>query len=179
MRTMTSTLLMLLTATLILSAAPPAATAAEPAAQPDRRPMVMVDKNRNYRVVYDIHSNATEAGVSKGLYYARGLYEAFRKQGVKPKQVHVHLVLHGEAAAMLLKDSVYQSTNFDPFINNPNDHIVQDLLDLGASVEICHSAMKGHGWKAEDIMPGVTIVHDGYTRLVQLQNQGYAYIGGF
>jgi intracellular sulfur oxidation DsrE/DsrF family protein len=139
----------------------------------------MVNKNRSYRVVYDIHTNATEAGVSKGLYYARGLYEAFGKQGVKPKQVHVHLVLHGDAAAMLLNDAAFQATNFDPFANNPNDHIVQGLLHLGASVEICHSAMKGHGWKPEDVMPGVTIVHDGYTRLVQLQNQGYAYIGGF
>ena len=166
---------------MVLLAAPlplPAA-AAESAAQADTRPMLMVDKKHSYRVVYDIKTNATEAGISKGLYYARGLYEAFGKQGVKPKQVHMHLVLHGDAAAMLLTDSAYQAVNYDPFMNNPNDKIVQELLELGASVEICHSAMKGHGWKAEDIMPGVTIVHDGYTRLVQLQNQGYAYLGGF
>jgi intracellular sulfur oxidation DsrE/DsrF family protein len=25
----------------------------------------------------------------------------------------------------------------------------------------------------------VVIVHDGYTRLIKLQNDGYAYIGGF
>jgi len=25
----------------------------------------------------------------------------------------------------------------------------------------------------------VTIVHDGYTRLIKLQNDGYAYIGGY
>jgi uncharacterized protein len=177
MRKVNRKVLMILLAALLY--APWAANVADAAASADERPMVMVEKGRSYHVVYDIHSDATEAGVSKGLYYARGLYQAFGKQGVEPRQVDVHLVLHGEAAAMLLKDSTYQATNFDPFINNPNDQIVQELLQLGASVEICHSAMKSHGWKAEDVMPGVTIVHDGYTRLVQLQNQGYAYIGGF
>jgi len=29
------------------------------------------------------------------------------------------------------------------------------------------------------VLPGVTIVHDGYTRLIKLQSDGYAYIGGF
>jgi intracellular sulfur oxidation DsrE/DsrF family protein len=47
------------------------------------------------------------------------------------------------------------------------------------SVEICHSAMKSKGWKIADVLPGVAIVHDGYTRLIRLQNAGHAYIGGF
>ncbi len=145
----------------------------------DARPMVMVPKTGRYKVVYDIHSDAMTAGIANGLYYARGLFEAFRKQGVPPAHVDAHLVLHGDAAFMLLNDEAFQKMVSDPFAANPNDKIVQDLLDLGASVEICHSAMKSHGWKADDILPGVTIVHDGYTRLVKLQNDGYAYIGGY
>lgn len=170
--------------TLLLTLALPAATmsvarAAEPPSQPDPRQMVMVDAHGVYRVVYDIHSDEQAAGISKGLYYARGLLEAFRKQGVKPSQVDAHLVLHGDAARMLLKDEPYQLAVNDPFAVNPNAKIVQDLLDLGVSVEICHSAMKSNGWKFQDVLPGVTIVHDGYTRLIKLQNDGYAHIGGF
>lgn len=155
------------------------AQAAETAAQADPRQMVMVDSNSVYRVVYDIHSDEQAAGISKGLYYARGLFEAFRKQGVKPGQVDAHLVLHGDAARMLLKDEPYQWAINDPFAVNPNAKIVQDLIDLGVSVEICHSAMKSKGWKFQDVLPGVAIVHDGYTRLIKLQNDGYAHIGGF
>ena len=147
--------------------------------QPDARQMVLVEKKANYRVVYDIHSDELAAGISKGLYYARGLFEAFRKQGVEPSQVNAHLVLHGDAAVMLLKDEPYQIAINDAFAVNPNAKIVQDLMDLGVSVEICHSAMKSKGWKFQDVLPGVTIVHDGYTRLVKLQNDGYAYIGGY
>jgi intracellular sulfur oxidation DsrE/DsrF family protein len=157
----------------------PAAYAGNASAQADTRKMVMVNKHGRYRVVYDIHSNESAAGTSRGLYYARGLFEAFSKQGVPPSHIDAHLVLHGDAAMMLLKDGTYQQATRDPFAFNPNAKIAQDLLDLGVKVEICHSAMKSSGWAADDVLPGVMIVHDGYTRLVKLQNDGYAYIGGF
>ena len=145
----------------------------------EARPLVMVEKTSSYRVVYDIQSDKMAAGISRGLYYARGLFEAFRKQGVEAGQVDVHLVLHGDAAAMLLVDETYQTAINDPFAVNPNAKIAQDLIDLGVSVEICHSAMRSKGWKPKDVLPNVTIVHDGYTRLIKLQNDGYAYIGGY
>ncbi len=147
-------------------------------AQPER-PMVKVDPQAHYRVVYDIHSGESAAGISKGLYYARGLIEAYHKQGVEPKQLDIHLVLHGDAAKFLLIDDTYQMAVNDPFAVNLNAKITQDLLNLGVSVEICHSVMQAMGWTADDVLPGVTIVHDGYTRLIKLQNDGYAYIGGF
>jgi intracellular sulfur oxidation DsrE/DsrF family protein len=177
MRTMARTLLTALLATTM--SALPLAYAGNAPAQPEERSMVMVEKNGRYRVVYDIHSDEMAAGISRGLYFARGLFEAFRKQGVEASRVDAHLVLHGDAAVMLLKDETYQTAVNDPFAVNPNAKIVQDLLDLGVSVEICHSAMKSKGWKPHDVLPGVTIVHDGYTRLIKLQNDGYAYLGGF
>lgn len=146
---------------------------------PDPRPMIKVDPGARYKAVYDIHSDETAAGVSKGLFYARGLIEAFGKQGVKPGQLDIHLVLHGEAAQFLLIDETYQKVVGDPFAVNLNAKITQDLLNLGVSVEICHSVMKSKGWRPSDVLPNVTIVHDGYTRLIKLQNDGYAYIGGF
>lgn len=149
------------------------------AGQAEVRPLLMVEKNTRYRVVYDIHNDDLSAGISRGLYYARGLFEAFRKQGVAASQVGAHLVLHGDAAVFLLNDETYQLAINDPFAINPNAKIVQDMLDLGVSVEICHSAMKSKGWKPQNVLPGVAIVHDGFTRLIKLQNDGYAYIGGF
>jgi intracellular sulfur oxidation DsrE/DsrF family protein len=143
------------------------------------RTMVKVDPAAHYKVVYDIHSAEIAAGISKGLYYARGLIEAYGKQGVAPTQLDMHLVLHGDAAQYLLVDDTYRDAVGDPFAVNLNAKITQDLLNLGVSVEICHSVMKSKGWTADDVLPGVTIVHDGYTRLVKLQNDGYAYIGGF
>lgn len=161
---------------LITTVFAPTARAADVA---DTRPLVKVEPGKTYKAVYDIHEGDVAAGVSKGLYYARGLIEAFGKQGVKPTQLDIHLVLHGEAAQFLLIDETYQKVVNDPFAVNLNAKITQDLINLGVSVEICHSVMKSKGWKPADVLPGVMIVHDGYTRLIKLQNDGYAYIGGF
>ncbi|MDP2434101.1 MAG: DsrE family protein [Pseudomonadota bacterium] len=177
MRNLIRTLLLTLLATPL--AAPHLAHADSATVQAEARPLVMVEQNTRYRVVYDIHNADLSAGISRGLYYARGLFEAFRKQGVAASQVGAHLVLHGDAAVFLLNDETYQLAINDPFAVNPNAKIVQDMLDLGISVEICHSAMKSKGWKPENVLPGVTIVHDGYTRLIKLQKDGHAYIGGF
>jgi intracellular sulfur oxidation DsrE/DsrF family protein len=161
----------------VLGLAGPVAAEAGPAAA--ERPLVRVDPHAHFKAVYDIHSGETAAGVSKGLYFARGLIEAYGKQGVKPDQLDIHLVLHGDAAKYLLIDETYRTAVKDPFAANLNAGITQDLLNLGVHVEICHSVMKSMGWKADDVLPGVSIVHDGYTRLIKLENDGYAYIGGF
>lgn len=155
------------------------ATALAEVPTPAERPMLKVDPDGRYKVVYDISSGALAAGISRGLYYARGLIEAFGRQGITPDRLDIHLVLHGDAALFLLGDDAYQKAIRDPFAVNLNAKITQDLLDLGVSVEICHSVMRAKGWKPSDVLPGVAIVHDGYTRLVKLQNDGYAYIGGF
>ena len=153
------------------------AVAAEPA--PVERSLVKVDPQARYKAVYDVHSGETAAGISKGLYFARGLIEAYRKQGVAPGHLDIHLVLHGDAAKYLLVDETYRTAVNDPFAVNLNARVTQDLLDLGVHVEICHSVMKAMGWTARDVLPGVTIVHDGFTRIIKLENDGYAYIGGF
>ncbi len=145
----------------------------------DERPIITVPADGKYRVVYDMRSDKQAAGINKGLYYVRGLIEAFRKQGVKPEQLDIHVVMHGKSAKALLIDETYQAAIDDPFAINPNAKIVGDLIELGVSVEICHSAMKSKGWTKEDVLPDVAIVHDGYTRLIKLQSDGYAYIGGF
>ncbi|HHJ18220.1 MAG TPA: hypothetical protein ENJ84_00075 [Gammaproteobacteria bacterium] len=145
----------------------------------DERPLIKVPADGKYKVVYDLRSDKQAAGINRGLYYIRGLIEAFRKQGVKPDQLDIHVVMHGKSGKALLIDETFQSVVDDPFSINPSARIVSDLIELGVRVEMCHSAMKSKGWTAEDILPNVVIVHDGYTRLIKLQNDGYAYIGGF
>ena len=145
----------------------------------DERPLIKVPADGKYQVVYDLRSDKQAAGINRGLYYVRGLIEAFRKQGVKTDQLDIHVVMHGKSGKALLIDETYQAAVDDPFSINPNAKIVGNLIDLGVSVEMCNSAMKSKGWTAEDVLPNVVIVHDGYTRLIKLQNDGYAYIGGF
>ncbi|MGA7981726.1 MAG: DsrE family protein [Chromatiaceae bacterium] len=138
--------------------------------------VITVEAKKNIRVVYDIKTDEVAAGIGKALYYLRGLYEAYAKQGVAPKDIHVSAVLHGPTVKWLLNDDAYQNQVGDPFAVNLNDHVIEELIKLGASVEACNVTMKSHGWKAADLLPGVRVVHDGYTRMIDLQQRGYAYI---
>lgn len=154
-------------------------TRSQPEETLDERPLIKVPADGKYKAVYDIRSDEQAAGVNRGLYYVRGLIEAFRKQGVETDQLDIHVVLHGESGKAVLIDDSYQVAVDDPFSINPDARLVSNLIELGVNVEMCHSAMKSKGWTADDILPDVVIVHDGFTRLIQLQDDGYAYIGGY
>ena len=137
---------------------------------------ITVTKRENIRVVYEIKTDDWSAGIGRGLYYVRGLLEAYKSQGVDLQQLHISVVLHGKPVSWLLSGDAWQDYKSDPFANNPNEHVIEGLLAHGVSIEACNVTMEAEGWSAEDLLPGVKVVHDGYTRLIDLQQRGYAYI---
>ncbi|WP_321323103.1 DsrE family protein [Thiomicrorhabdus sp.] len=138
--------------------------------------IIKAQLTKNIKVVYDINENAEAAGIGKGLYYVRGLIEAYKNQGISPKDVTISVVVHGDAGYWLLNDEAYQNYTGNPFDVNPNAKVVKELQDYGVSVELCHVTMKAHHWTAKDILPGVKMVFDAYTRIIDLQQHGYSYI---
>ena len=42
--------------------------------------------------------------------------------------------------------------------------------------KVFHVSLRGKSWSAADLLPGVTVAHNAYTRLIDLQQQAYAYI---
>lgn len=137
---------------------------------------VNINERQNINVVYDVKDDEWEAGVGKALYFLSGLMGSYSAMGVPKEQVHISVIMHGSTAYWLLNENAYQIHKNDAFDFNPNEHIVQELLAKGVSVEICNSTMKAKGWTEKDILPGVTIVHDAYSRLIDLQMRKYAYI---
>lgn len=165
----------------LLSAGTQGLAASPPPAEPDpftlaQTPILTVTQKKNIRVVYDIKDDIWDAGIGKGLYYARGLLEAYKSQGVSEKNIKISVVLHGPTVYWLLKEDAYREFKHDEFDFNPHDRVLHELLAHGVSVEVCNLTLRGKGWTANDLMPGVTVVHDAYTRLIDLQQQGYAYI---
>jgi len=142
----------------------------------DNNPIITIEKRQNINVVYDVKDDNWEAGIGQALYYVRGLLESYKSMGISPTQLHISVVVHGPVAYWLLNDSAYQQRSDDPFDYNPNETVVQQLIAHGVSVEICNVSMKAKHWTASNLLPGVVIVHDAYTRLIDLQYRGYAYI---
>lgn len=140
--------------------------------------VIGIKNTQNIRVVYGIKNDVWEAGVGKPLFYASGLYESYEAMGINPKNVDMHLILHDAAGYWLLNDTAYRKYK-NSLRGNPNKHVIKGLLEKGAHIEACYETLKGHGWKPEDLLPGVTVVHDAYSRIIDLQLRGYAYIPFF
>jgi uncharacterized protein len=138
--------------------------------------MITVTQKHNIRVVYDIDQNQMEAGVGQGLYYVRGLLESYKKQGIALKELHIVVVVHGSAVSWTLNNKTYEKYMANPFTPNPNEQIIKELIAHGVSVEACNVSLREHHWTAKNVMPGVAVTFDAYTRMIDLQMQGYAYI---
>ena len=172
----TSLFMVLLSAsTLGLAATPAPTNESDPFALVQPK-IVNITKKQNIRVVYDVKDDVWDAGIGKALYYARGLLESYKAFGVPQKEIHISIVLHGPTAYWVLNEATYRQFKNDEFAFNPNEHVIQGLLQHGVSVEVCNISLRGKGWTAADLLPGVTVVHDAYSRLIDLQQQGYTYI---
>lgn len=139
-------------------------------------PPLTVQKKSRIRVVYDVKDDVWEAGIGKALFYVRGLLEAYKAQGVSDKQLKISVVLHGPTVYWMLNEASYRQFKNDEFDFNPNEQVVRELLAHGVSIEVCNVTLRGKGWTGDDLLPGVIRVYDAYTRLIDLQQQGYAYI---
>ena len=139
-------------------------------------PFITLDNRNDIKVVYDVKDDVWEAGVGKALFFVRGLLESYKSMGIKADKLNISVILHGPTAYWLLNEAAYQIHKSDPFDYNPNEKIVGELLALGVSVEICNATMKAKKWTDKDLLPSVIVVHDAFTRLIDLQSRQYAYI---
>ncbi len=146
------------------------------AEESSKRPVMQIQNKQGIKVVYDARKDEWQAGIGKSLYYVRGLIESYKKQGVEPSKLDIHIVLHGPTAYWALKDEAFQTTQSDPFAVNTNAKIIHDLNALGVKVEVCNVTLRGYGWTHDMLLPDVKIVFDAYTRMIELQQEGYAYI---
>ena len=167
---------------ILISASTSALAAAPvPPAEPDPfeltpAKVIGISKKTGIRVAYDVKEDVQEAGIGKALYYVRGLLEAYQSLGVSPRQLKISVVLHGSTVYWALNEESFRQYRNDPFDFNPNIQVLRELQEHGVSIEICNSTLKGKGWIPADLLPGMVIVHDAYTRLIDLQQQGYSYI---
>ena len=146
------------------------AAGAENASEP-----IPITIRQNIRAVYQIKDDTWEEGIGKGVFYVQKLMAAYQDMQIPNKEVHLHAVFHGDAGYHMLTGDAYDAFKKTDS-GNPNTDAVVGLIKAGVSVELCDQTMKAHGWKSEDILPGVKIVIGAYPRIIDLQQQGFAYI---
>lgn len=136
--------------------------------------VIPLQVRENLRIVYQVTDDAAYEGVNKGLFYARKLIDTYRRHGIAPEQVHLHLVYHGTGIAAVVNDAARRRLGVETA--NPNGEILAELVQRGVQVELCENTMQQKDVKPAELLPGVKLVVGAFPRLIDLQLQGFAYI---
>ncbi|MEO2280565.1 DsrE family protein [Pseudoalteromonas pernae] len=90
--------------------------------------------------------------------------------GVKPENIELALVVHGDASVDVLANKYYQQ-RFDA--QNKNQDLITQLLKNNTVVYVCGQSATYHKVKPEQLIPGVQMALSAMTAHAQLQQQGY------
>jgi intracellular sulfur oxidation DsrE/DsrF family protein len=128
---------------------------------------------KEVKVAFDIHE-----GDGKGLLNRLNVIDETRqsliRQGVTP---HFVLAFRGPATKLVQTDA----EKIKPEDRLAAAQIAAKLQDMGKapgidSLEQCSVAIRQQGTKAENVVPAVKVVGNGWISLMAYQSRGYAYI---
>ena len=96
-----------------------------------------LNKQLEYKLIFDIKSNQVKNGVNKGLWTIARTLNLFELSGIPSKKIEIVASIHGEATFITLNSNAYQ----DKFgRDNPNSNIIQQLNDSGVKLYVCSQA---------------------------------------
>ena len=98
--------------------------------------------------------------------------ESFRGLGAR---VDFALLLHGPVMKFVVKDVASTSFSGETIERRAEIHgLLEELVKLGARVEVCLISMRRRGVAEDNLMPFATIEENVFVNSIALQNKGYA-----
>ena len=106
-----------------------------------------------------------------GLADWRDAMDAAKAAGAK--DLSLVFVFDGPALPLMLNDAAFDRV-MGTSGGNPWKSLIADLQKSGAGVEACGTRMGELGVGNADLLPGVKVDNDGWTRVIELQSKGYS-----
>lgn len=119
-----------------------------------------------FSVAFDVSQGGAEGAVNRGFESAARFLNMHAVSGVRPDNMKLAIIVHGEAVTDLTKDTVYGGSN-------KNAELVKALLAHGVTVQVCGQSAAFRGVNAEDLLPGVKMAVSAMTAHALLQQQGF------
>lgn len=133
-----------------------------------------VDTDMHYKVVFDIESSPKDLNeLNSSINTPARFLNMQAQSGVPIENMHLALVIHGDAYKDILRDSAY-TERFQ--MNNPNHDLIQALLTSGVEIILCGQTARHRKVSKEDMLPGVQMALSAMNALVQLQRNEYQLI---
>jgi intracellular sulfur oxidation DsrE/DsrF family protein len=126
------------------------------------------------KVVFDVTATAKEPDQPlPGLVRAATLLNLAGAGGLKPSDVEVVIVLHGDATAAALGETIYKDLFGRP---HPHADLMTKLKDAGVKFLVCGQSMARKGYDPRRLRTEVTLAASAVTATINLQARGFAYV---
>lgn len=133
-----------------------------------------VDVSKEYKAVFDImNSPASHSEINKSIETAARFLNMHAQSGIPKNQLKVALVVHNAASKDIIANEAYTKKYG---VENPNQKLIQALLDADVQIIFCGQSSKARGFHQEERISGVQMSLSAMTALISLQDQGYRLI---
>ena len=126
--------------------------------------------NQDYKIIFDITSDAQKNGVNKGLWKVARILNMFGVTQQPKDKIHLTVALHGEASYVVLSDKNYQDRFNKP---NPNLDLIQKLKENGVELFICSQATAARDIAQDELNPAIVPALSAMSVLANYQIKGY------
>lgn len=133
-----------------------------------------VDDTKTYKAVFDIMNSPKDSSqLNASIETAARFLNMHAQSGVPLEQLKVALVVHNKASKDVITSEAYKAKYGT---DNPNEKLLNDLIDAGADIIFCGQSSASRGFPKEELIDGVQLSLSAMTALIQLQDDNYRLI---
>jgi intracellular sulfur oxidation DsrE/DsrF family protein len=127
------------------------------------------------RICVDVTRGGDPSKLNPGIEKIAKYVNIYRGAGKQPADANIAVVLHGDATLTVLNSDAY-AKRFSTK-GNPNFNCLHKLHEAGVEIYVCGQTLVSQGEKPEDVMVFAHTAVSALTAVVNLQADGYSYIG--
>jgi len=125
------------------------------------------------KVLFDVTTEAKPGELNKGLEVVARFLNLAALAGVRPGQLQVGVVVHGQALVCCMKQAVYAAKT-GAAVANPNEKLLAALAAAGVPLMACSQAVRRQKFGLGDLLDAVKPVTSAMVVSIDRQQQGWA-----
>ncbi|MDH3733369.1 MAG: DsrE family protein [Gemmatimonadota bacterium] len=134
-------------------------------------PDVETPPEMQYRIAWEMVDPAPSPDqLNVHLVTAARFLNMHARAGVPVENLHLALVVHGQAGKAMLDDIGYREKEG---VDNPNKELIRELHDAGVRIILCGQTAAARDLPRDRLLPEVEVALSAMTALLVLQDEGF------
>ena len=127
--------------------------------------------DQRYKIIMDVGKGPDDpAEINRNIETAARFLNMHSRNGIKPENLELAIVLHGSGIHAALKNEAY-AEHF--LVENRNKELISALNNAAVKIYICGQSAGYNGYAEKDFLPAIIMAVSAMTVHVRLQQEGY------